>query len=405
VQRPSRHVRVAILAAACGGADAEVDPSTTGGPASTSTSGDGSDGGRDGTSSAGTSSAGDELVTTGELEGSSSGDDTSTSTGTGTVIDACAIVGIEGTCVDVVECPAGDLSVLGTCDDVPAVQCCLPDAIACSVDGAPGLCLPTAMCPPGMTRTAGLCPGDADVQCCSDPSTACDPAAAPTPNDGLEEDSIDPGCPPGMVLVEGFCIDRWEAALALVDDGGRTIGSHSPFVHPGGASVRAVSIRGAVPQAYIDGETAEAACVASGKRLCTDTEWLRACQGAAGHTYPYGDALEPGRCNDARETHPAIEYFGTADAWIWSELGHPCIAQLPDGLQVTGAFAACESDDGVLDMMGNLHEWTADPDGTFRGGFYVDTALNGPGCLYATTAHDRTHWDYSTGFRCCADPA
>jgi hypothetical protein len=54
--------------------------------------------------------------------------------------------------------------------------------------------------------------------------------------------------------------------------------------------------------------------------------------------------------------------------------------------------------------VGNLHEWTADPAGTFRGGFYVDTKLNGPGCLYATTAHDSSHWDYSTGFRCCADP-
>jgi hypothetical protein len=54
--------------------------------------------------------------------------------------------------------------------------------------------------------------------------------------------------------------------------------------------------------------------------------------------------------------------------------------------------------------MGNLHEWTADPNGTFRGGFYADTAINGEGCLYATTAHNRSHWDYSTGFRCCAAP-
>ena len=37
------------------------------------------------------------------------------------------------------------------------------------------------------------------------------------------------------------------------------------------------------------------------------------------------------------------------------------------------------------------------------GGFYVDTQINGNGCLYATTAHDTGHWDYSTGFRCCAD--
>ena len=34
----------------------------------------------------------------------------------------------------------------------------------------------------------------------------------------------------------------------------------------------------------------------------------------------------------------------------------------------------------------------------------ADTEKNGPGCLYATTAHNTQHWDYSTGFRCCADP-
>ena len=54
-------------------------------------------------------------------------------------------------------------------------------------------------------------------------------------------------------------------------------------------------------------------------------------------------------------------------------------------------------------MMGNLHEWTDDPNGTFRGGFYVDTRINGEGCLYATTAHNIVHFDYSTGFRYCAD--
>ena len=62
------------------------------------------------------------------------------------------------------------------------------------------------------------------------------------------------------------------------------------------------------------------------------------------------------------------------------------------------------SADGLFDLMGNLHEWTADPAGTFRGGFYVDTVINGNGCLYRTTAHDVAHWDYSTGFRCCATP-
>jgi len=202
-----------------------------------------------------------------------------------------------------------------------------------------------------------------------------------------------------MLRIEDFCVDRWEAHLVTWPDEEPV----SPYFNPQGVAMRARSAAGAVPQGYIDQIQAEDACWAAGKRLCADDEWLRTCQGPDTTTFPYGDEREPGVCNDARAQHPAIEYFGTTDDWIWSELGHPCLDQLPDSLATTGSHEGCETAEGVLDMMGNLHEWTADPAGTFRGGFFVDTAINGPGCLYATTAHGTSHWDYSTGFRCCAD--
>ena len=41
---------------------------------------------------------------------------------------------------------------------------------------------------------------------------------------------------------------------------------------------------------------------------------------------------------------------------------------------------------GVYDMVGNLHEWTNDPNGTFQGGYYLDTHKNGDGCSYRTVA-------------------
>ena len=58
-------------------------------------------------------------------------------------------------------------------------------------------------------------------------------------------------------------------------------------------------------------------------------------------------------------------------------------------------------------MVGNLHEWVADPNGTFYGGYYQDVASmgHGDGCGYLTTAHEARYHDYSTGFRCCADLA
>jgi len=306
----------------------------------------------------------------------------------------CEVVGVDFTCVEVSACAGTPL--LGRCGDLPEV--CCQDTPPCSVDGAPGVCMDTAQCP-GVS-TPGRCPGAVNIQCCTFPTEACDENTTPTPNPSRAEVSLDPRCPDGMVHAGTFCVDAFEASLVRVADGS----PWSPYANPGGTAVRAVSVAYAVPQGYISGQQAGAACTAAGKRLCTDVEWLAACQGPGQLTYPYGNTREDGRCNDARDRHPAYEYFGTTDPSVFNMLDHPCINQLPAGLGLTGQYAGCESSVGAFDMMGNLHEWTSDPAGTFRGGYYVDTRINGNGCLYRTTAHGASYWDYSTGFRCCADP-
>lgn len=270
----------------------------------------------------------------------------------------------------------------------------------CEVGGVPGTCEHVDDCTGDRGPTPGRCPGPTEIQCCTPRGpTACDPAAMPTPNDGLLEAPGTGGCPAGMARVDAFCIDRFEASLERI--GG---GSWSPFHDPGAVPVRAVSIEDAIPQGYIDGTRAAAACEAAGKRLCTDDEWLRACRGEGlARLHPYEGPRVEGTCNDARDVHPAYERFGTTEDWVFSRLDDACINQLPDSLAPTGAHAGCVTDEGVFDLEGNLHEWTSDPTGTFRGGFYVDTLRNGEGCLYRTTAHDVSHRDYSTGFRCCAD--
>jgi sulfatase modifying factor 1 len=238
--------------------------------------------------------------------------------------------------------------------------------------------------------------------CTTNPIPWCTADTKPTPNGIPDEPPGIGGCPPGMTRVDTFCIDRWEAALVeiLPND---ALAGWSPYASPVDETLRAVSAPDLVPQAYISQVRAASACQLAGKRMCTDVEWLRACQGSTTTIYPFGNSPMPGICNDARTCHPAIQYFETSADWIWSELGHPCLDQLPEGLDETGANPGCVSEDGVFDMMGNLHEWTADPEGTFRGGYFVDTMINGPGCTYKTTAHGVSHWDYSTGFRCCAD--
>jgi hypothetical protein len=196
-----------------------------------------------------------------------------------------------------------------------------------------------------------------------------------------------------MALVEGLvCVDRWEGRL----DGG------SPYDVPSGGI--AVSQAGEVPQGYISGDVAANACAAASKRLCTLDEWLLACAGSQGRLYPYGDAYLPDACNEGRETHPVVELFGAAADWSSTQMNDPRLNQLPDSLAPSGAFADCVTPEGVHDLHGNLHEWIDDPAGTFKGGFFVDATMNGLGCTYTTTAHTFDYHDYSTGFRCCADP-
>jgi sulfatase modifying factor 1 len=86
-------------------------------------------------------------------------------------------------------------------------------------------------------------------------------------------------------------------------------------------------------------------------------------------------------------------------------MNDPRLHELSDSVTRAGAFAGCASDYGVYDMVGNLHEWVADPAGRFAGGFFMDTFQNGEGCEYRTVAHPSDYHDYSTGFRCCADPS
>ena len=82
-------------------------------------------------------------------------------------------------------------------------------------------------------------------------------------------------------------------------------------------------------------------------------------------------------------------------------LNDPRANQMERTVEHSGAMESCTNKYGVHDMVGNVHEWT--DDGSFRGGYYLDTKLNGEGCDYRTTAHARDYYDYSTGFRCCAD--
>ena len=215
-------------------------------------------------------------------------------------------------------------------------------------------------------------------------------------------------CPNGMALVESppppgnvFCIDKYEGSLVEVTPSGEH--PFSPFQSVEKHKVRAVSQQGVVPQAYISRNEADAACKASHKRLCKEEEWVRACEGKTPTTFPYGDERKPGYCNDMGKSPLQSLFPGNPDVHSWEPMNDPRLNQQPDTVARTGAHPHCKSSWGAYDMMGNVHEWVADPDGTFVGGYYLDTSINGDGCHYKTVAHDAAYHDYSTGFRCCAD--
>jgi formylglycine-generating enzyme required for sulfatase activity len=84
------------------------------------------------------------------------------------------------------------------------------------------------------------------------------------------------------------------------------------------------------PVVYVDLEDARAFACWAGKRLPTEEEWQYAAQGVDGRNYPWGNNLEPGRCNGG-ET-------GTTTA--------------------VKAFPRGRSPFGCYDMCGNVWQWT-----------------------------------------------
>jgi formylglycine-generating enzyme required for sulfatase activity len=222
------------------------------------------------------------------------------------------------------------------------------------------------------------------------------------------------GCPAGTALIapaekedgtqdRAFCIDRFEGALVELTESGER--PFSPYERIKGRHVRAISLPGTVPQAYISRNEADAACRASRKRLCKEDEWVTACRGRKPTAFPYGDTRRPGYCNDSGTAPLPVLFSSLGDEMYFPEpMNDPRLNQVPGTVAPTGSHPHCKNSWGVYDMVGNVHEWVDDPAGTFRGGYFLDTHINGDGCSYRTVAHDATYHDYSTGFRCCADP-
>ena len=188
--------------------------------------------------------------------------------------------------------------------------------------------------------------------------------------------------------------------------------------------VYACAIEGVGPSRSLTWFQAQQACVLSGKRLCFDSEWQAAAAGTPDpHTTDPGGDWES--CNIWPNSKPGERDWATDNQSV-----------------KTQSEAACVSNHGAYDMVGNLWEWTADwwgqggnaddgnqPDaGVFHGDGYwnVDNAqYNGvydegnpvfpasarrgghwnagseAGVFALALGHGPAHWGNDSGARCC----
>jgi hypothetical protein len=339
------------------------------------------------------------------------------------------------------------------CNYPPSVQMQSPDQIVAKetwCDGLDNDCngvvddpyaktLGTTCSEPNST-SVGACLHRGILRCQSDKTqpAACDFTGMPAAGTPTDEvcDGVDNDCdgavdepwdnPPGLAQCGGHdCLGVRDQVVHVNASGAPGSGyyiykyeasrSDATASTQGSASSRACSSPAILPWSQVTWNAADAACRAAGMRLCrtirsagavVSDEWGFACTAgqtcSAGSIYPYGCSYGAATCNGADT--------GTGKA------------------QICGALASCKtvgdldtgsSDDQVLDLSGNLAEWTDDrrdiantsgsPEGagsataiyTMRGGAY-DTFYPGMACDFMGTQVHPTFSQPDTGFRCCS---
>ncbi|RJO66371.1 MAG: hypothetical protein C4523_12735 [Myxococcales bacterium] len=236
-------------------------------------------------------------------------------------------------------------------------------------------------------------------------------------NDDEEDDGLAVPCPghPEMMLVEDFCIDKYEAVAMENSDCTGTIYGQNEDDFPEGFQdcvncmedglcvdhfdcrteawapqtepVYACSVPGIIPTRFITWYQARRACVNVGKTLCSSDQWVQACEGPENNEFPYGP-----------------DYM---DSVCWDNAGGEEPLESPGE---TGGRIGCESSYGVFDQSGNVSEWlsTAEVEGInyylINGCYWLcdHTNTEALSCVgeipYYTGAWISRE---SIGFRCC----
>jgi formylglycine-generating enzyme len=267
---------------------------------------------------------------------------------------------------------------------------------------------PTAT--PSYTTTAtasATCAPEEEV--CNGRDDNCD-CAGDTNGDnvvcGPGDDGVDEGgvcglqCPADMVAIGSeFCMDTYEASRPDATAFNAGANESSATSRPGVLPWMVNPVNRTHLQRF------QNACQAAGKRLCTGTEWLAACQGPPpGTTYVFGNTFNRETCNCVDtfcDDYCSVNGILPGSCNIAANCGYAysCFHVAP-----TASFPQCTNAYGTFDINGNV--WEVVPSQTDPRGYEVrGGAFN---CASASARLQCTYnagWDdLYAGFRCCYAP-
>ena len=162
--------------------------------------------------------------------------------------------------------------------------------------------------------------------------------------------------PQHSMTVAGFCMQRLEVTVA--DYQGCVASGKCTPAGTDAMCNATIAGRAQHPINCVDWNQATAYCASIGARLPTEVEWEYAARGTDGRKYPWGNQ-PPNRhllneCGDECASYATRKHHETKTALYHGSDGYEETAPV-------GSFPYGASPFGVLDMAGNVYEWTSSP--------------------------------------------